>query len=213
MAIAVSRIVDRYRLDSPPRALALVVVLALVLRLAGLGVRVAHWDEGRVGYWILRTAATGHWEYRPIIHGPFVQHVTRWLIGVVGPSDFTMRFPVALIGSVLPLSALLFRTRLRDSETIALGLVLALNPLLLYYSRFMRSDLPVAAFSFVALGALVAAVDTDRRRYLHLAVISFALALTAKENSILYLLSWLGAGTAVLGAWIFDQYRLEQAPT
>jgi uncharacterized protein (TIGR03663 family) len=177
----------------PRRALALVATLALVVRLAGLGVRVAHWDEGRVGYWILRTAASGYWEYRPIIHGPFVQHVTRWLIGVAGASDVVMRLPVAILGSLLPLSALLFRTRLRDTETIALGIVLALNPLLLYYSRFMRSDLPLAAFAFVTLGALVAAIDTDRRRYLHLAAIAFALALTTKENAILYPVSWLGA--------------------
>ncbi|WP_181686777.1 flippase activity-associated protein Agl23 [Halorhabdus salina] len=197
------RLRDRVRLANPRRALALVAALALVVRLAGLGVRIAHWDEGRVGYWILRTAASGHWEYRPIIHGPFVQHVTRWVIGVAGASDLLMRLPVAVLGSLLPLSALLFRTRLRDAETIALGVVLALNPLLLYYSRFMRSDLPLALFAFVTLGAIVAAIDTDRRRYLHLAAVAFALALTTKENAILYPVSWLGAlamlsvGTAI----------------
>ncbi|WP_195837621.1 flippase activity-associated protein Agl23 [Halorhabdus sp. CBA1104] len=187
------RLHDRPWLRDPRRALALVVVVALTVRLAGLGVRVAHWDEGRVGYWILRTAASGHWEYRPIIHGPFVQHVTRWVIAVAGASDFVMRLPVAILGSLFPLSALLFRTRLQDTETIALGVVLALNPLLLYYSRFMRSDLPLAVFAFVTFGALVAAIDTDRRRYLHLAAIAFALALTTKENAILYPVSWLGA--------------------
>ena len=188
-----NELVDRLRLREPRRALALVVAVALLLRLLGLGVRVAHWDEGRVGYWILRTAASGHWEYRPIIHGPFVQHVTRWVIGVFGASDLVMRLPVAILGSLFPLSALLFRTRLRDAETIALGVVLAVNPLLLYFSRFMRSDLPLAVFAFVTLGALVAAIDTDRQRYLHLAAVAFALALTTKENAILYPVSWLGA--------------------
>ncbi|MFB6201014.1 MAG: flippase activity-associated protein Agl23 [Halorhabdus sp.] len=200
-------LVDRYQLTEPRRALALLAVVALVVRLAGLGTRVAHWDEGRVGYWILRTAATGHWEYRPIIHGPFVQHVTRWVIELAGPSDFVMRLPVAVLGGLLPLSALLFRTRLRDGETIALGLVLAANPLLVYYSRFMRSDLPLAVFAFVTLGALLTAIDTDRRRYLHLAAIAFALALTTKENAVLYPVSWLGARIMVSAGDVVRRYR------
>ncbi|WEL17584.1 Membrane-bound mannosyltransferase [Halorhabdus sp. SVX81] len=198
MAPFVNRVIDRLGLKEPRRALALVVLAALVARLIALDVRVAHWDEARVGYWILHTADTGWWEYRPIIHGPFVQHVTRWTFAVAGVSDFTMRLPVALIGSALPATALLFRSRLRDVETIALGVILAANPLLLYYSRFMRSDLPLAAFAFVTLGAIVAAIDTDRRRYLHLAAIAFALALTTKENAVLYPVSWLGAGTLVV---------------
>jgi predicted membrane-bound mannosyltransferase len=37
---------------------AVVTVLSLSLRLAALGNRVAHFDEGRVAYWIVRYAAT-----------------------------------------------------------------------------------------------------------------------------------------------------------
>lgn len=199
-------IVDRFDLQKPRRAIAVVVLFALLARLLALDARVAHWDEGRVGYWILHTAATGWWEYRPIIHGPFVQHVTLWTFELAGVSDFTMRLPVALIGGLLPATALLFRSRLRDAETIALGVVLAANPLLLYYSRFMRSDVPVAAFAFVTFGALVAAVDTDRRRYLHLAAVAFALALTVKENAILYPISWLGAGTLLALSRLADDH-------
>ncbi|WP_049816587.1 flippase activity-associated protein Agl23 [Halorhabdus tiamatea] len=207
-----NRVIDRLGLKEPRRALALVVLAALVARLVALDVRVAHWDEARVGYWILHTADTGWWEYRPIIHGPFVQHVTRWTFAVAGVSDFTMRLPVALIGSALPATALLFRSRLRDVETIALGVILAANPLLLYYSRFMRSDLPLAAFAFVTLGAIVAAIDTDRRRYLHLAAIAFALALTTKENAVLYPVSWLGALTMLAVTAVVIAYRAGDDP-
>ena len=199
-------IVDRLDLRKPWRAIAVVVLFSLLARLLALDARVAHWDEGRVGYWILHTATTGWWEYRPIIHGPFVQHLTRWTFELTGVSDFTMRLPVALIGAALPATALLFRSRLRDAETIALSVVLAANPLLLYYSRFMRSDVPVAAFAFVTLGALVAGVDRDRRRYLHLAAVAFALSLTVKENAILYPISWLGAGTLLTLSRLADDH-------
>ncbi|MFB6256868.1 MAG: hypothetical protein ABEH58_09130, partial [Haloplanus sp.] len=36
------------------RAVLATTALALAVRLVGLGARIFHWDEGRVGYWILR---------------------------------------------------------------------------------------------------------------------------------------------------------------
>jgi len=174
-----------------------VTVLALVARLVALGARPAHWDEARVAYWALYAQQEGHFAYRSIVHGPFIQHVDRWLFGLVGPSDFVMRLPVAVIGGLLPLSALLFRDHLRRSETIALSLFLAFNPVLLYYSRFMRSDVLVGTFAFVALGMLVRLFDRRRVRYLYGGTLFLALAVASKENSLLYVLTWLGAGVLV----------------
>ena len=170
-----------------------VALAGLVARLAFLGERIAHWDEARVAYWILNYADSGTFEYQPIIHGPFLQQVNRPLFGLLGPNDFTMRLVVALLGAALPLCALLFRERLRDAETVALALFLAADPILLYYSRFMRSDLPLAAFMLVALGFFVRALDTRQPWYAHLGVVSVALAMTTKENVLIYLVTWLGA--------------------
>lgn len=178
-------------------ALAAIVVVGLVLRLVLLGARVAHYDEGRVAYWSLHHARTDSFVYRFIIHGPFVQHVQRWLFPLVGANDFTMRLPVALVGAGLPGSVWLFRKHLRDTEAIGTALLLALNPLLLYYSRFMRSDILLATFMFVALGMLVRFYDTRRVRYLYGVGLFVALGFSSKENAIVYLLTWGGA-TALL---------------
>ena len=177
-------------------AVALVVAVALaglVLRLLLLGDRITHWDEARVGYWIDYYAETGSFAYRRIIHGPFVQHVNHWLFPVLGTNDFTMRLPVALISATLPLSALFFREHLRKVELVAMALFLAVNPVVLYYSRFMRSDLLVATFMFVALGTLVRFYDTRRWRYVYAAAALIACGFASKENAILYVLTWLGA--------------------
>jgi len=170
-----------------------VALLGLVLRLLLLGDRIAHWDEGRVGYWILYYAETGSFAYRRIIHGPFIQHVNSWLFPIIGANDFTMRLPVALISATLPLSAILFRKHLRKAETVALALFLAVNPVVLYYSRFMRSDLLVATFMFLALGMFVRFYDTRRWRYVYAASALMACGFASKENAILYVLTWLGA--------------------
>ncbi|ELK55327.1 TIGR03663 family protein [Haloferax volcanii] len=174
-----------------------VTALALLARLADLGGRIFHWDEGRVGYWILRYHETGEFSYRPIIHGPFLPVVNDYLFAVLPATDFTARLPVALVGGLLPLSVWLFREHLRRDELVALAFFLAANPLLVYYSRFMRNDVLVAAFSFAALGFVVRAYDTGRLAYLIPAGASFATGAATKENYVVYLACFLGAAFLV----------------
>ncbi|GAB3416628.1 TIGR03663 family protein [Haloparvum alkalitolerans] len=178
-------------------ALAGVTVAALLLRLYELGGRVFHWDEGRVGYWTLRYAASGQLEYRPIIHGPFLRIVNAGVFEVLPATDATARLVVALVGGLLPLSAWLFREHLDRGELLALGGLLATTPLLVYYSRFMRNDVLVGGFAFVALGFVVRALDTRRVGYLYPASVLLAISLATKANTLLYVLCFLGAGTLV----------------
>ncbi|MFB6269955.1 MAG: flippase activity-associated protein Agl23 [Halobacterium sp.] len=174
-------------------ALVAVAALALLARLWALGWRVAHQDEARVAHWTLRYMDTGAWQYRPIIHGPFLPHVNGVVFDLLGPSDFSMRLVVAVAGSLLVVTPYLLRDRLSNAEMVATGLFFAANPVLLYYSRFMRNDLLLAAFMFTALGLFVRAVDTGESRYLYAAALPFALAFTTKENALLYPVCWVGA--------------------
>ena len=174
-------------------AILAVTLLSLSLRFFALGVRVFHWDEARVGYWILRYAENGIWEYHAVIHGPFLYHVNKYLFGVFGASDFVARVPVAVVSGLLPLTAWLFRERLRGAEMVLLGLFLAANPVVLYYSRFMRNDVLLAAFMLYALGFYVRLFDTRKPRYLYLVTLMVALAFTTKENVLVYVVTWMGA--------------------
>lgn len=183
----------RRRVDATAALIVAATLAALALRGYALGGRVAHWDEARVAYWILETMATGEFRYRPVIHGPLVRHATRISFEVFGLTDAAMRVPVALLGGLLPLAAFLFRGRLTDREIGALALVLAFDPTLLYYSRFMRSDVPLAAFALVAVGFVVRAIDTGRIRNLLPAAVALGLAAASKENVLAYLAAWLGA--------------------
>lgn len=163
-----------------------ITLVALVARLVFLGDRIAHWDEGRVGYEILRYMATGAWEYRPIVHGPFLPQVNKHVFALLGAGDGSARLVVALIGGLLPLAAWLYRDHLDRVELVVLAGLLATDPLLLYYSRFMRNDVLVATFAFVAFGFLLRLIESGRARYLHFAAVAFGLSLTTKENAILF---------------------------
>ncbi|MFB6102686.1 MAG: flippase activity-associated protein Agl23 [Haloplanus sp.] len=191
------------------RAILAVTTLALAVRLVALGARIFHWDEGRVGYWILRYHETGQFAYRPIVHGPFLFIVNDWVFSVpfLGISDFSARLVVALVGGLLPLSAWLLRDHFDDVEVAALAVVLAVNPLLVYYSRFMRNDVLVGAFAFVALAFFVRALDRGDARLVYPAAATLGLAFTTKENAVVYLLCFLGAGALLVDHRLFRAAR------
>ncbi|WP_255196723.1 flippase activity-associated protein Agl23 [Halorarius litoreus] len=190
---------DGSRLDDRVvQVVAAIVALGLLARFALLGTRVAHFDEARVAWWTLHFAETGQFHYRSIIHGPFIQHVDQWLFGLLGATDFASRVPVALVGALLPATALWFRHRLSDTEVAAMALFLAANPILLYYARFMRSSLLVAAFCFVAFAAFVRFYDGFGVQYAYAGVGFLGLGFAAKENAIVYVLCWLGAAALVI---------------
>ncbi|MFB6124114.1 MAG: flippase activity-associated protein Agl23 [Haloferacaceae archaeon] len=195
--------------DSPTRpdrvtvAVLLVAALALLVRVVALGERTFHWDEGRVGYWSLRFLATGAFEYRPVAGGPFLYVVDRAVFAAVGASDATARLAVAAIGGLAPLVALGFRGRLRDAETVLLAVVLGASPLFVYYSRFLRADVPLAVFALLAVACCYRAIDTGSTRALSAAGLAVGLAATTSAFFVGYVVCW-----GVAAALTFDHYRL-----
>ncbi len=200
------------RLDRIEQAVLALAAVAVAARVVGLGARPFHWDEARVGYWTLRALENGWYEYRPVAGGPFLYVVGRWLFGLGLTSDAAARLPVALVGGLLPLSALLFRRAalsagvdaaegsqrqsragLSDHETVAMALLLAVAPPLLYYSRVLRGDLPLAAFSLIAVGFALRARTRDDRRSLYAAAAAFGLALTTSGFALATVGCWLVA--------------------
>lgn len=180
-----------------------IAAVAIAIRLVGLGARVAHQDEARVASWILHYMAVDAWEYRAIIHGPFLPHVNGFVFNLLGPSDFSMRLVVAIVGGLLPLSAWLLRDRLTRLEVLFVGALLALNPILIYYSRFMRNDVLLGAFAFLSFALVVRSIDTGHSRYLVAAGIAFGFAMTTKENALLYPVTWAGALVLLLDHRLF----------
>jgi len=183
---------------APLYVLLAIAALGTLARVLALGERMTHWGEARLGYDVLRYAATGIFEYRPVTHGPLLYHVDRFLFELLGASDFVMRLPVAVVGGLLPVAAWLYRDHLRDLEVVVLGVLLSANPVLVYYSRFARTDVLVAAFAFTALGLFVRTRHTGDHRYLYAASAFAALAFASKANAPLYAALWVLSGLFVL---------------
>lgn len=181
------------RIDRVTAAVVAVAIGGMILRVARLGARPFHWEEARIGYWTLRFADSGVYSYRPVAGGPLLYHLNEFVFSTLPPTDATARAVVVLIGGSLPVAALLFRSRLRGDETVALSLVLAFAPVLVYYSRFLRGDLPVAAFVLFSIGFSIRAVDSDNPRFLYTAGILAGLAVATSMQVFGYVVV-LGAG-------------------
>ena len=173
--------------------LMLIIIGGLLLRVVDLGGRVFHWDEARVGYWTLRYLETGSFAYRPVIHGPFLPLVNAWIFDLAGASDGTARLVVALGGAAVPAIAIGLRRWLAPGAVIGVAALIATDPTLVYYSRFMRNDVLVAGATLAAVVLVAIAVDGDRPAALVPAGMLVGAAVTMKGTVMLYGLSALGA--------------------
>jgi len=184
-------------------AVLIVTFLAVSGRVLWLGDRPFHWDEARTGYWALRSAETGSFEYRPVAGGPLVAHLARSVLRLGTATDFLARLPVAVLTGLLPAVALVFRDRLRDDETVALALLLGFTPLVFYYGRFLRGDVLAAGAALAAVGFAARWVRTDRDRWLYAAAAAVAVALSASAFAV-------ATGVLVLAAAVltFDHRRV-----
>ena len=132
-------------------AWAALLALALVLRVWALGDRSPHHDEAihcDFGYNLL---TQGTYRYDPTYHGPLLFYIMAPLFAVLGPTTAVGRLYPTLAGVALVALPLVLRRRLGAGTAFWSGVLLAVSPIMLYYSRFARNDVPVALFTAVAL--------------------------------------------------------------
>ena len=195
------------------------LLVTLAIHLVALGARPPHHDEavhGDFGHNLLVDPSQYH--YDPTYHGPLLFYTLAPIFAVFGESNFTARLYPALAGVALVMLPLALRRRIGPGTAWWTGVVLALSPSFLYFSRFARNDVPVVLFTAVAL---VLFLLVRRRRWKVIPWIGVAAACHAISKETFYVLLPLLAvaawAVAVRGgvwlsvrrtfAWI-DRYRL-----
>jgi uncharacterized protein (TIGR03663 family) len=127
------------------------IAFALALRFLALGARPPHHDEAIHCDFAYNLLTQGTYRYDPTYHGPLLFYVMAPLFAVFGPTTAVGRIFPALMGVALVAVPLLLRRRLGAGTAWWSGLLLAISPILLYYSRFARNDVPVSFFTAMAL--------------------------------------------------------------
>ena len=166
-------------------AYALLVAVALVLRLWDLGDRPFHHDESQDAYfsWVFFTE--GDYEYNPLLHGPLRFYLTAAMYAVFGDSDFTARLAPALMGTLMVPLPYLLRAQLGRVGAFAAALLLAFGPTYLYFSRFAREDIYIASITLALLVVVFRFLDRPRRHHPALIGVLLALSFATKESTFI----------------------------
>lgn len=188
---AVNRVLTRaYALNWEAIAYAAILILALVTRLVDLGTRVMSHDESLHTYYSWRLYEFGEFQHTPLMHGPLLFHMTALSYFLFGDNDFTARLYPALLGVLIVMFPALFRRWLGRLGALLASVMFLISPQILYYSRYIRHDIPTIFFALVMVYGILQYIDgRPIRRPGWLLVIGVGLIgmLASKEVAFIYI--------------------------
>ena len=186
---------------------------ALGLRLPQLDRRPLHNDEG-VNAWILRDLVEkGEYRYNPEeFHGPTLHYLSLPFIKLAAPparmSDANLRVAPVVFGALMILLLAWLADGLGRVATLTAGVLLAISPAFVFYSRYFIHEIFLIFFTFLALGAGWRYVQTGRWPWAALGGAGIGLMYATKETFV-FQVAAAAAGAAVV-CW--QQRRQDAAP-
>jgi uncharacterized protein (TIGR03663 family) len=205
-----------------------VLGLASVLRIWGMGDKPLHHDESMHAFFSLTFARNpASYVYDPLLHGPFQFHAVgfvfdlilaaQWLFHVGGLAgspwinDTTARIVPVLFGIGIVALPIGLRRELGRAGALVAGLLLAVSPSFVYFSRFLREDI---YFNFFMFAMVVCAVRFARERstgWLIALAASFVLAYATFEGIFLTMLIFIAYLVGLL-LWEFAEILADRLP-
>lgn len=172
------------------RVFLLLLILTIIIRFWNLDLKLFHHDEAIHSWFSFNLLTKGEWVYDPSYHGPFLYYVTAGMFALFGASDLVARLLPALFGTLLlPLVYCIYRLGyLTKAQTLLVALFLAISPDIVYFSRFLRHDIFMLFFTLLLLVAILYYLERGQTRYIIIAAIATAGALSCKEEMPVILL-------------------------
>ncbi|MDQ4078135.1 MAG: TIGR03663 family protein [Chloroflexota bacterium] len=172
-------------LNWPVVLLGVMVLLAVGSRFWELGRMALHHDESLHALYSFYNYDRGGYTHDPLMHGPLLFHLVAlgyWLFGV---SDATARLLPAILGVFLVWVPWKFRDWLGMKGALVASALILISPTLLYYSRFIRHDVFLAAWTVIIVYGMWKYLQDGEDFHLYLMTAGWALAYSEKEVSYL----------------------------
>lgn len=168
-------------------------VLAIVTRLWALGDRVMSHDESLHVYYSWRLATGQGFAHNPMMHGPFLFEATAFINLLFGASDFTSRLVPAILGTFIVVAVPQWlKPWLGRVGALVTSALLLISPFVLYYSRYIRHDIQVIAWTLLLVVAIFRYLHHRRERDLLLLAVALALMFATMEITFIYLAIFTG---------------------
>jgi uncharacterized protein (TIGR03663 family) len=162
------------------------IILAIITRFWALGDRVMSHDESLHTQFSYQYYDGQGYNHTPLMHGPFLFHVTAIAYWLFGDSDFVARVPVAILGIILIILPYFLRDWLGRVGAIFTSFIFLISPFVTYYSRYIRHDIYVIVWAMIVFIAMWYYFRERKDLYLWFFVAATALMFTTKEVAFIY---------------------------
>jgi len=173
---------------------------ASALRLPGLNERPMHPDESVQASKTVALYQTGEYRYDPRDHhGPTLYYLALPSIlltaggDAVGADEATFRLVPSLFGIGLVLLVWLVRDGLGRAATVCAGVLTAVSPALVFYSRYFIQEMSLVFFTFLAIAAGWRYARSGSWGWALVAGLAVGLMHATKETCIMAFAAMLGA--------------------
>ncbi len=182
-----------------------IFVLAVATRFIGLGDRVMSHDESLHTKFSWDLYSNGNFQHTPLMHGPLLFHMTAFFYMLFGDNDYTARIYAAVVGVLVVMTPILFRRWLGRAGAIFASIMLLASPMIMYYGRYIREDMPAILYTILMVAAVFHYLDGSERVRRKPALLvglaaALSLLLATKEVSFIYVAIF---GSFLTLYWIF----------
>lgn len=179
-------LVDSIHLDWEKAIYLIFIILAIITRMWALGDRVMSHDESLHTQFSYQFFDGQGYQHTPLMHGPFLFHITAISYWLFGDSDFAARLPVALFGIILVVMPYLLRRWLGRVGALFTSFIFLISPFVTYYSRYIRHDVYVIVWAMIVFIAIWYYFREQKDKYLWWFVAGTALMFVTKEVAFIY---------------------------
>jgi predicted membrane-bound mannosyltransferase/DNA-binding beta-propeller fold protein YncE len=182
-----SQLMQFLYLDGERLAYVAIFLIAVLTRFWNLGARVMSHDESlhtRYSWGLFKGEGFMH---TPLMHGPVLFHMVALSYLLFGDNDFTARIYPAVLGILIVMSPILLRKWLGKWGAISASALFLISPLMLYYSRYIREDIPALTGVLIMVVAIWRYMEGRDFKYLLWLTFGQFLLFASKEVSFFYI--------------------------
>jgi len=164
------------------------ILIAFVLRVYDVGARTISHDESLHTVYSYNLYNGTGFRHDPLMHGPLLFHVTALSYFIFGPSDFSARFPVVLLGVGVVAMLWWARPWLGKLGAFLTATMLTFSPTMLFHSRYIRHDMYAIFFALAVIILIHQYIQKGDNRLLVGMAAMLGLLYTTKEVAFIYVI-------------------------
>ena len=190
----VKAMIPRSRWISPA-----IVVLALVLRVAWLDLKPAHFDEGVNGWFVDAMTRQGYYHYDPTnFHGPLHFYVLFLAQTLLGREIWVLRLPLVLVSTACVALVLAYRCYLQERVCQVAALAMALSPAMVFYGRYAIHESWLLFFLLLTAWGFAGLWRFGKSRHLWAAALGLTGMILTKETYLIHVVAFVLAVPCLL---------------